>query len=130
MRLALEEAQIEPAQIGYINAHGTSTQANEKGESLAIESIFGLDENVLVSSTKSLTGHLLGAAGGIEAIVTLEALNHQFVPATAGTKELGEDIRINVVTGQGVSHNFDYAISNSLGFGGHNAVIAIKKWSE
>jgi len=130
MKLALEEAGIVPNQVGYINAHGTSTQANEKGESLAIESVFGLDENVLVSSTKSLTGHLLGAAGGVEAIITLEALNHQFVPATAGTKEVDEEFRINVVTGQGVKHNFDYAISNSLGFGGHNAVIAIKKWSE
>ncbi|MDR2833928.1 MAG: beta-ketoacyl-ACP synthase II [Streptococcaceae bacterium] len=130
MELAIEEAGITPSQVGYINAHGTSTQANEKGESQAIETVFGLDENVLVSSTKSLTGHLLGAAGGIEAIATLEALNHQFVPATMGTAELGEDININVVTQTGKKHTFEYAISNSLGFGGHNAVIALKKWSE
>lgn len=130
MRLAIEDAGITPSDIGYINAHGTSTQANEKGESAAIESVFGLDENVLVSSTKSQTGHLLGAAGGIEAIATLNALQNQFVPATAGTKELDEDIHINVVIDKGVNHTFDYAISNSLGFGGHNAVICLKKWSE
>ncbi|MDR0922632.1 MAG: beta-ketoacyl-ACP synthase II [Lactobacillales bacterium] len=130
MQLALDEAGLQPSDIGYINAHGTSTQANEKGESKAIETVFGQDENVLVSSTKSLTGHLLGAAGGIEAIATLNALQHQFVPGTAGTKELDDDMNIHVVKGEGVDHKFDYAISNSLGFGGHNAVICLKKWSE
>ncbi|SJZ47818.1 3-oxoacyl-[acyl-carrier-protein] synthase II [Pilibacter termitis] len=130
MQLALDEAGISPSEVGYINAHGTSTQANEKGESKAIETVFGDDSNVLVSSTKSLTGHLLGAAGGIEAIATLEALQHQFVPVNAGTTELGEDIHVNVVLEHGVEHTFDYAISNSLGFGGHNAVICLKKWSE
>jgi 3-oxoacyl-[acyl-carrier-protein] synthase II len=130
MELALEEAGITPNQVGYINAHGTSTQANEKGESQAIERVFGTDEFTKVTSTKSLTGHLLGAAGGIEAIATLQSLENQFIPATQGTKELGEEINIHVVTGTGVDHSFDYAISNSLGFGGHNAVICLKKWSE
>jgi len=128
MKLALAEAEIMPQQVGYINAHGTSTQANEKAESLAIEAVFGGESSPLVSSTKSLTGHLLGAAGGIEAIATLQSLEEQFVPVTAGTKNLAEDININVVLEKGVECKLEYAISNSLGFGGHNAVIALKKW--
>ncbi len=129
MQLALDEAGIQASQVGYINAHGTSTQANEKGEALAIHSVFGDDENVLVSSTKALTGHALGAAGGIEAIATLQAIQHQYAPVNAGTTELDENTSIiNVVLGQGKKHDINYAISNSLGFGGHNAVIALKKW--
>ena len=129
MQLALDEAGIQASQVGYINAHGTSTQANEKGEALAIHTVFGDDENVLVSSTKALTGHALGAAGGIEAIATLQAIQHQYAPVNAGTTELDENTSIiNVVLGQGKKHDIKYAISNSLGFGGHNAVIALKKW--
>ena len=129
MQLALDEAGIQASQVGYINAHGTSTQANEKGEALAIHTVFGDDENVLVSSTKALTGHALGAAGGIEAIATLQAIQHQYAPVNAGTTELDENTSIiNVVLGQGKKHDINYAISNSLGFGGHNAVIALKKW--
>jgi 3-oxoacyl-[acyl-carrier-protein] synthase II len=130
MQLAIEEAGITSDQVGYVNAHGTSTQANEKGESKAIETVFRRDNASLVSSTKSLTGHLLGAAGGIEAIATLQALENQFVPATMGTKELDNDMHINIVIEKGVDHSMKYAISNSFGFGGHNAVIALKKWSE
>lgn len=129
MQLALNEAGIQASEVGYINAHGTSTQANEKGEALAIHTVFGDDENVLVSSTKALTGHALGAAGGIEAIATLQAIQHQYAPVNAGTTELDENTSIiNVVLGQGKKHDINYAISNSLGFGGHNAVIALKKW--
>lgn len=129
MQLALDEAGIQASEVGYINAHGTSTQANEKGEALAIHTVFGDDENVLVSSTKALTGHALGAAGGIEAIATLQAIQHQYAPVNAGTTELDENTSIiNVVLGQGKKHDIKYAISNSLGFGGHNAVIALKKW--
>ena len=129
MQLALDEAGIQASEVGYINAHGTSTQANEKGEALAIHTVFGDDENVLVSSTKALTGHALGAAGGIEAIATLQAIQHQYAPVNAGTTELDENTSIiNVVLGQGKKHDINYAISNSLGFGGHNAVIALKKW--
>jgi 3-oxoacyl-[acyl-carrier-protein] synthase II len=129
IELALAEAQISANQVDYINAHGTSTQANEKGESQAIERVFGVD-SPLVSSTKSLTGHLLGAAGGIEAIATLLALEQQFIPGTAGTKNLDPEIKINVLVGNGIPHKMEFALSNSLGFGGHNAVIALKKWSE
>lgn len=129
MQLALDEAGIQASEVGYINAHGTSTQANEKGEALAIHTVFGDDENVLVSSTKALTGHALGAAGGIEAIAILQAIQHQYAPVNAGTTELDENTSIiNVVLGQGKKHDIKYAISNSLGFGGHNAVIALKKW--
>ncbi|MDR1521421.1 MAG: beta-ketoacyl-ACP synthase II [Streptococcaceae bacterium] len=129
MQLAIDEAGITSDQVGYINAHATSTQANEKGESKAIETVFGQNKTTLISSTKSFTGHLLGAAGGIEAIATMQALENQFVPATMGTKEFDCDMHINVVIKKGVEHSMEYAISNSFGFGGHNAVIALKKWS-
>lgn len=128
MALAIEEAGITPEQVGYINAHGTSTQANEKGESNAIVELFGT--KTPVSSTKSMTGHLLGGAGAVETIATLEAIRNNYIPVTAGTTELGEDILANVVYGEGQEAEFDYAISNTFGFGGHNAVIAIKRWME
>ena len=126
MKLALDEAEIEPAQVDYVNAHGTSTPANEKGESGAIVSVFGTE--VPVSSTKSFTGHLLGAAGAVEAIATIEAIRHQYVPKTAGTQELSDYIEANVVYGEGQEADIQYAISNTFGFGGHNAVIAFKRW--
>ena len=118
MKLALDESEIEPAQVGYVNAHGTSTPANEKGES----------GEVPVSSTKSFTGHLLGAAGAVEAIATIEAIRHQYVPKTAGTQELSDYIEANVIFGEGQERPISYAISNTFGFGGHNAVLAFKRW--
>ena len=126
MKLAIQEAGIEPEQVGYVNAHGTSTQANEKGESQAIVAVLGKD--VPVSSTKSFTGHLLGAAGAVEAIATLEAIRHSYLPMTAGTKEVSEDIEADVIMGEGREVAVDYAISNTFGFGGHNAVLAFKCW--
>lgn len=126
MKLAIQEAGIEPEQVGYVNAHGTSTQANEKGESQAIVAVLGKD--VPVSSTKSFTGHLLGAAGAVEAIATLEAIRHSYLPMTAGTKEVSEDIEADVIMGEGREVAVDYAISNTFGFGGHNAVLAFKRW--
>lgn len=128
IRLALKEAEIAPKDVDYVNAHGTSTQANEKGESQAIVAALGKD--VPVSSTKSFTGHLLGAAGGVEAIATIEAIRHSFIPMTAGTKELSEGIEANVVMGQGRDADVRYAISNTFGFGGHNAVLAFKRWED
>ena len=124
--LALEEAEISPEQVAYVNAHGTSTPANEKGESGAIVAVLG--KEVPVSSTKSFTGHLLGAAGAVEAIATIEAMRHNFVPKTAGTSELSDYIEANVVYGQGLEQEIPYAISNTFGFGGHNAVLAFKRW--
>ena len=126
MKLALEEAEISPSDVAYINAHGTSTPANEKGESGAIVAVFG--KEVPVSSTKSFTGHLLGAAGAVEAIATIEAMRHSFVPKTAGTKEVSDYIEANVVFGEGKEQEIPYAISNTFGFGGHNAVLAFKRW--
>lgn len=128
IKLALDEAEITPADVAYVNAHGTSTPANEKGESGAIVSVFGKD--VPVSSTKSFTGHLLGAAGAVEAIITVEAMRHNYVPMTAGTTELSDYIEANVVYGQGLEQEIPYAISNTFGFGGHNAVLAFKRWGE
>ncbi|WP_165212311.1 beta-ketoacyl-ACP synthase II [Streptococcus tangpeifui] len=128
MRLAINEAGITPEQVGYVNAHGTSTQANEKGESAAIVAVLG--KNVPVSSTKSFTGHLLGAAGGVEAIATIEAIRHGFLPMTAGTKELSDDIEADVIYGEGRKADVEYAISNTFGFGGHNAVLAFKRWED
>ena len=127
IKLALEEAEISPEQVAYVNAHGTSTPANEKGESGAIVAVLG--KEVPVSSTKSFTGHLLGAAGAVEAIVTIEAMRHNFVPMTAGTSESYQIISKPMsFYGQGLEQEIPYAISNTFGFGGHNAVLAFKRW--
>lgn len=131
IQLALTEAAIEPEQVGYINAHGTSTPTNDGAEATAIQ--YGLGEhylNTYVSSTKSMMGHLLGAAGGVEAIATLLALQHQFIPPTINITEQDPTIQLNVVKNDSISANFEYALSDSLGFGGHNAVILLKKWEE
>ncbi|GAA5349592.1 beta-ketoacyl-ACP synthase II [Streptococcus uberis] len=128
MRLALQEAGISVSDIDYVNAHGTSTPANEKGESQAIVAVLG--KEVPVSSTKSFTGHLLGAAGAVEAIATIEAMKNSYIPMTAGTKELSDDIEANVIFGQGKEAEIRYAMSNTFGFGGHNAVLAFKNWEE
>lgn len=131
IQLALQEAGIEPKDVGYVNAHGTSTQANDSAETKAIRLALGeAADQVLVSSTKSMTGHLLGAAGGVEAIVLLNALLQQFVPPTANCEKQAADCDLNVVPKVGVDHEFTYAISNSLGFGGHNAVLCMKRWEE
>ena len=103
-----------------------TARSSEKGESKAIVTVLGKD--VPVSSTKSFTGHLLGAAGAVEAVATIEALRHNYIPMTAGTCELSEDIEANVVYGQGQEAELEYAISNTFGFGGHNAVLALKRW--
>ncbi|MDO5078365.1 beta-ketoacyl-[acyl-carrier-protein] synthase II [Streptococcus minor] len=128
MKLAISEAGLEPDDIDYINAHGTSTPANEKGESQAIVSVFGKDTPV--SSTKSFTGHLLGAAGAVEAIAVIEAMKHSHAPMTAGTKELSDYIEADVIYGQGRDMEINYAISNTFGFGGHNSVVAFKRWED
>ena len=128
MKLAISEAGLEPADIDYINAHGTSTPANEKGESQAIVAVFG--KETPVSSTKSFTGHLLGAAGAVEAIAVIEAMKHSHAPMTAGTKELSDYIEADVIFGQGRDMEIKHAISNTFGFGGHNSVVAFKRWED
>ena len=129
MELAIKDAGIDPKDVNYINAHGTSTGLNDQNETLAIKELFGDHaKNIAVNSTKSMTGHLLGAAGAVEAIATIEAIRHSFVPKTAGTKELSDYIEANVVYGEGQEADIQYAISNTFGFGGHNAVLAFKRW--
>lgn len=129
MKLAMAEAGVEPTEIGYINAHGTSTPANDSAEGTSIR--YGLGDaykDAYVSSTKSMTGHLLGAAGGVEAIASLLALQHQFVPATINVTEQDPEIDLNLVINNSIEADLTYAMSNSLGFGGHNAVILMKRW--
>lgn len=131
MKLAMEEAGVQPEQVGYINAHGTSTPANDQAEAKAIQIALGENfRDTYVSSTKSMTGHLLGAAGGIEALATLLALEHQFIPPTINVEKQDPEIDLTVVKNESKPASFTYAISNSLGFGGHNAVLCMKRWEE
>lgn len=127
IQLALDEAGIKAEDVDYINAHGTSTVANEATEAKAIHNVIG--DKALVSSTKALHGHALGGTGGIEAVATVQAIINQFAPVNAGTTELDDDITINVVIGEGKGAEIEYALSQDFGFGGHNAVLAFKKWN-
>jgi 3-oxoacyl-[acyl-carrier-protein] synthase II len=131
MQQAIDEAQITPQQVGYINAHGTATKANDSGEAKSINLLFGQDSDVWVSSTKSMTGHLLGAAGAIEAVATIATLQTGQLPPNIGLSKQDPECAVNVVAkvGQSVA-DLKYALSNSLGFGGHNAVLAFKKWED
>lgn len=129
MRDALIDADITPDNISYINAHGTSTEINDKVETLAIKKALGdYYMNSYVSSTKSMTGHLLGAAGAIEAIVSIKSLQDNFVPATINYVNKDDDCDLNLVVNEGKVVNVEYAMSNSLGFGGHNGSLIFKKW--
>lgn len=128
MEEAIKEAGISPSQVGYINAHGTSTEYNDKFETLAIKKVFGEDTKVPVSSTKSMTGHLLGAAGAIEAITIAKALEEGFIPPTVGYTVPDEECDLDYVPNVGRKAEIEYALSNSLGFGGHNGTILLKKW--
>ena len=128
MENAVADAGIAKEQIAYINAHGTSTPMNDKGETAAIKLAFGEHaDKLLVSSSKSMTGHLLGASGGIEAIITAYAVSEGFAPPTVGYEVPDEDCDLDVVPVKGKAFGGEYAMSNSLGFGGHNASIIIKK---
>lgn len=130
IELALREAEIGYKDISYINAHGTSTNYNDKFESQIIEQIFYRDDNnVPVSSTKSMTGHLLGASGAIESIICVKSLQDNFIPATIGFKEKDEDCNLDYVFHKGRKSELNYVLSNSLGFGGHNATIIFKKYN-
>lgn len=129
MKLAMDEANIQPADIGYINAHGTSTQANDSSETKAIKYALGdAAEQVAISSTKSMTGHLLGAAGGIEAVACVKALQEGFLPPTIGLNVADEECDLDYIPNEGRAKEIKYALNNSLGFGGHNAVTLFKKW--
>ena len=129
IRGAIEDAGLTPADVDYINAHGTSTPLNEKYETIAIKKAFGdAAYKVKVSSTKSMTGHMLGAAGGVEAIFTAMALKDGYIPATINYKVPDPACDLDYVPNQGRAADLHYALSNSLGFGGHNACVLFKKW--
>ncbi|WZL74811.1 beta-ketoacyl-ACP synthase II [Clostridiaceae bacterium 35-E11] len=129
MKNAIQDANISPENIDYINAHGTSTPFNDKFETMAIKSVFGEHAYKLaVSSTKSMTGHLLGAAGGIEAIACSLAIAEDFIPPTINYTTPDEECDLDYVPNEGRSTKVCYALSNSLGFGGHNASIIFKKY--
>ena len=131
MLLAINEAGIKPSDISYINAHGTSTPANETSEIKAINYALGeYTPNVPVSSTKSMTGHLLGAAGAIEAIACIKAIENGFIPPTINLKEKDEECNFDCVPNIGKKADLNYVLSNSLGFGGHNAVLCFRKWED
>ncbi len=128
---AMEDANIIAEDINYINAHGTSTHLNDLTETLAIKKALGKAANdVLVSSTKGNTGHLLGAAGAVEAIICIKAIENEIVPPTINYKEKDEECDLNIVPNELINKKLDIVMSNSLGFGGHNASVIFKKFSE
>lgn len=128
MRWALDDAGIQPEQIDYINAHGTSTRMNDLCETRAIHSVFGEHAfSLAVSSTKSMTGHLLGAAGAVEAILCGFALQDGFIPATINYRVPDPECDLDIVPNEGRIADIEYAMSNSLGFGGHNAALIFRK---
>ena len=129
MRLALADGGVKPEQIGYINAHGTSTHLNDSCETAAIKAAFGEHAYKLaVSSTKSMTGHLLGGAGGVEGVFTALSLYDAFLPATVHLQQPDPELDLDYIPNQGRAVQVDYAMSDSLGFGGHNACVVFKRW--
>lgn len=131
MELAIKEAGAKPEDVDYINAHGTSTHHNDLFETRAIKlALKEAAKNVKVNSTKSMIGHLLGAAGGVEFITCVKSINEGYIHQTVGLTEPDEELDLDYVMGQGVETNVDLALSNSLGFGGHNATLAVRKYSK
>lgn len=129
MQLAVADAGVQPEVVNYINAHGTSTPLNDKGETAAIKLAFGEHAgNLAISSTKSMTGHLLGASGAVEAVITAMSVNQDYLPATINYQVPDEACDLDIVPNQGREAKVEYAMSNSLGFGGHNASILFKKY--
>ena len=132
MKRAIEDAGIKPEDIDYINAHGTSTHLNDSCETSAVKTALGekASKNVLMSSTKGNTGHLLGAAGATEAIFSVMAIEDGIVPPTINYKEKDEECDLNIVPNEPIKKNVKVVMSNSLGFGGHNASIIIRKYEK
>lgn len=131
MKMAMKDANITTSDVDYINAHGTSTPLNDSSETIAVKAAF--KDNAMkpyVSSTKSMSGHLLGASGALEAIISTLAVKNGFVPATINYKNADSACDLNLVVNEGKQADIKVAMSNSLGFGGHNASILIKKWEE
>ncbi|MCC8151214.1 MAG: beta-ketoacyl-ACP synthase II [Lachnospiraceae bacterium] len=131
MLFAMEDAGAKPEQVSYINTHGTSTHHNDLFETRAIKSAFGDHAyNLKINSTKSMIGHLLGGAGAVEFVAMVLQMNHNYIHQTVGLEEPGEELDLDYVQGHGVEAEIEYAMSNSLAFGGHNASILIKKYHE
>ncbi|MBI3766211.1 MAG: beta-ketoacyl-[acyl-carrier-protein] synthase II, partial [Ignavibacteriales bacterium] len=131
MRQCLKDAGLKPEEVDYINAHGTSTPFNDKSETQAIKAVFGGHAYTLhVSSTKSMTGHLLGAAGAVEAIVSVLTLYHNMIPPTINYEFKDPDCDLNYVPNTCIQKEVNVAVSNTFGFGGHNASLVFKKYQE
>jgi 3-oxoacyl-[acyl-carrier-protein] synthase II len=129
MRMAMDDAGVSAKDVDYINAHGTSTQANDRNETAAIKQVLGeLAHSVIVGSTKSMTGHLLGAAGGVEAVVTALVCQQGQIPSTINLTDPDPDCDLDYGRHGVVERPVDVALSNSFGFGGHNACLAIRAW--
>lgn len=130
IRRALRDAQMTPADIDYINAHGTSTQLNDKSETMAIKNALGEQAyNIPISSTKSVTGHLMGSAGSVEAVLSLKAIEHNFIPPTINLENQDPECDLNYTPNVGVAHPIDIVMSNSFGFGGHNTVLIMGRYT-
>jgi 3-oxoacyl-[acyl-carrier-protein] synthase II len=133
MRAALKDAGIRPEEVGYVNAHATATPAGDGQESRAIEGVFGehaLSHKLKISGTKSMTGHLLGGAGGLEAGISVLALVNQQIPPTMNLENPDPECRLDYVPNKPINHSFDIALSNSFGFGGINATLIFRRWNE
>lgn len=129
MQMAIDAAGISPNEVDYINAHGTSTDLNDKYETTAIKAVFGDHAyNLTVSSTKSMTGHLLGAAGGIESVISLKAIQEGIVPPTINYETPDEECDLDYVPNEARKQDVNVVVSNSLGFGGHNVSLVFKKY--
>jgi 3-oxoacyl-[acyl-carrier-protein] synthase II len=129
MEDAMKEAGVSPEDVDYINAHGTSTHYNDLFETRAIKAAFGeAAKKVKINSTKSMIGHLLGAAGGVEFVVCVKSIQDGFIHQTVGTTKADEELDLDYVIGAPVCQEVHYAMSNSLGFGGHNATLLVKKY--
>jgi 3-oxoacyl-[acyl-carrier-protein] synthase II len=127
MQKALDDAQLNPHELGYLNAHGTSTPLGDVAETKGVKSVFGSDTNLCVSSTKSMIGHLLGAAGSVEAIFTIKALTDQVVPPTINLDEPGEGCDLDYVPNEARQTSLDHAATNSFGFGGTNGTLIFSR---
>lgn len=131
MELAMEEGRIDPSQVDYINAHGTGTHHNDLFETKAIKQALGdAAADVVVNSTKSMIGHLLGAAGGVEFIVCVKSIQDGFIHQTVGTENVDEGCDLDYAVGRPVEKNVDHVLTDSLGFGGHNAALLLKKYTD
>jgi 3-oxoacyl-[acyl-carrier-protein] synthase II len=130
MKRAVEDADLQVEDVDYINAHGTSTPFNDKNETAAIREVFGDHAETLnVSSTKSMTGHLLGASGGIEAVACTMSILENRIPPTINYENPDPDCNLNYTPNKAAEREVNVAISNTFGFGGHNAVLVLKQWA-